>query len=316
MLRIIALLAVLPLLGKESVVYLQTKEGATSESKTSLAVIKVTINGKPRAIPLSTILSVHNGDAASPSEAEHITKGLAAIQGDVTKAEARKARDLAVEQLTAIGIPVITPLLKTYKDTDQHEPRPLYRLFERVIPSHADALDRGLSLIRLTTGESLRAKVEPFQLGTANWDQIRFFAVKQKQITRRLEVHSLRHSTQIEYFDTAVLFSATTKATVTASGFSRLSWETDGWATDPNGLQVPGPNYKTNLVDGHPFGSLVGRFKAGGDVLFIGRNWTAKQPAEGKLFLAINDNRHWQNNIGQYRVIIHATDAYDIGDPQ
>ena len=311
MLRILALLAVLPLLGKESAVYLQTKEGATSETKTALAAIKVTIDGKTRSIPLSTILSVHNGDAASTTEADKIAMGLAAIQG-----ADRKARDLALEQLTAIGIPVITPLLKAYKDTDQHEPRPLYRLFERVIPSHADGLDRGLSLIRLTTGESLRAKVEPFQLGTANWEQIRFFAVKQKQITRRLEVHSLRHSTQIEYFDTAVLFSATTKATVTASGFSRLSWETDGWATDPNGFQVPGPNYKTNLVDGHPFGSLVGRFKAGGDVLFIGRNWTAKQPAEGKLFLAINDNRHWQNNIGQYRVTIHATDAYDIGDPQ
>ncbi len=311
MLRILAFLAFLPLLAKESTVYLQSKDGATSESKTTLAAIRVTIDGKPRAIPLSSILSVHNGDAASASEADKITRGLAAIQADD-----RKARDLALEQLTAIGIPVITPLLKSYKDTDQHEPRPLYRLFERVIPSHADGLDRGLSLIRLTTGESLRGKVEPFQLGTANWGQIRFFAVKQKQITRRIEVHSLRHSTQIEYFDTAVLFSAATKATVTASGFTRLSWETDGWASGPNGLQVPGPNYKTNLVDGHPFGALVGRFKANGDVFFIGRNWTAKQPAEGKLFLAVNDNRHWQNNIGQYRVTIQATDAYDTGDPQ
>lgn len=311
MLRVLTLLAVLPLFAKESTVYLQTKDGATNEANTTLAAIKVTIDGKLRIINLSSILSVHNGDAASPSESDKIAKGIAAIQG-----EARNARDLAVEELTAIGIPVITPLLKTYKDTDQHEPRPLYRLFERIIPSHADGFDRELSLIRLATGESLRGKVEPFQLGSASWDQIRFFAVKQKQITRRLEVHSLRHSTQIEYFDTAVLFSATTKATATASGFTRLSWETDGWATDPNGLQKPGPNYKTNLVDGHPFGALVGRFGANGDVFFMGRSWTAKQPAAGKLFIAINDNRHWQNNLGQYRVTIQAADAYDVGDPQ
>ncbi|MFN0102958.1 MAG: hypothetical protein ACKV2U_12810 [Bryobacteraceae bacterium] len=312
MLRIfLALLVSLPLLAKESTVYVQTKDGTTSEIKTTLPAIKVIVDGKPRAVALADILSVHSGDAASPTEAEKIAIGIAAIQ-----APDRNARDLAVEQLTAIGVPVITPLLKTYKDTDQHEPRPLYRLFERVMPSHADGLDRELSFVRLTTGDSVRGKVEPFQLGTTAWTQIRFFAVKRKSITRRLDVHSIRHSTQIEFFDTAVLFSAATKATATASGFTRLSWETDGWATDPDGLQKPGPNYKTNLVDGHPFGALVGRFRTNGDIFFLGRNWTAKQPTEGKLYLAINDNRHWQNNLGQYRVILQATDAYDVGDPQ
>lgn len=54
-----------------------------------------------------------------------------------------------------------------------------------------------------------------------------------KVITRRVDVHSLRHSTQIEYFDTAVIFASSTKALDTASGFTRLSWETDGWATGP-----------------------------------------------------------------------------------
>lgn len=307
----LAVLACLPLLAKESTVYVQTKDGATSEAKVDVSTIKVTIDGKSRSIPLASLLSVHSGEAASASESEKIAKGLTAIQGTD-----RKTSDLAVEQLTAIGIPVITPLLKVYKDTDQHEPRPLYRLFERVIPSHADGLDRELSLIRLTSGESLRGKVEPFQLGAMNWSQVRFFAVRQKSITRRVEVHSLRHSTQIEYFDTALVLSSTSKATASASGFTRLSWETDGWATDPNGLQKPGPNYKTNLVDGHPFGALVGRFGAGGEVFFLGRSWTAKQPVSGKLFLAINDNRHWQNNLGQYRVTIQATDAYDVGDPQ
>jgi len=308
---LLAALLAFPSIAKESTVLVMTKDGAASEMKTSLGAIKVTVDGKLRSLPLASILSVHNGEAATPAEAAKIDAGIVAIQG-----ADRKARDLAVEQLTAIGVPVMTPLLKAYKDTDQHEPRPLYRLFERIMPSHADTLDRQLSLIRLANGESLRGKVEPFDLGTAKWDQIRVFAVKQKSITRRVDVHSLRHSTQIEYFDTAVYFAASSKATASASGFSRLSWETDGWATDPNGLQKPGPNYKTNLVEGHPFGALVGRFGAAGDVFFVGRNWTAKASANGRLYLAINDNWHWQNNLGTYRVALQIADAYDLGDAQ
>lgn len=306
-----ATLVCLPLLGAESSVWIQTKDGTGKEIQSKLASIAVLVEGKVRKIPLNSILSVHNGEAASAAEAARIGAGIAAIQGTD-----RKASDAAVEALTAIGIPVITPLLKAYKDTDQHEPKPLYRLFERVMPSHADQLDRELSMIRLNTGETLRGKVEPFQFGAAAWSDIRFFAVKQKNITRRIDVHSLRHSTQIEYFDTAILLTASSRATAAAAGFSRLSWETDGWATDPNGLQKPGPNYKTNLVDGHPFGALVGRFGAGGEVFFVGRSWTAKPGAAGKLFLAINDNRHWQNNLGSYRVVLQAKEAYDVGDPQ
>jgi hypothetical protein len=308
---LVAALVALPLLAKDATVWIQTKDGAASEATVSVASLKVTVDGKPRTIPFANILSVHNGDPASPAEADKITSGIAALQGTD-----RKASDAAIESLTAIGIPVVTPLLKAYKDTDQHEPRPLYRLFERVMPSHADQLDRELSVIRLANGEALRAKVEPFQLGATAWQNVRVFAVRQKQISRRVDVHSLRHSTQIEYFDTAILFGAASKATASASGFTRLSWETDGWATDPNGLQKPGPNYKTNLVDGHPFGALVGRHRANGEVFFLGRSWTSKPGANGKLFLAINDNRHWQNNLGSYRVIIQATDAYDLGDAQ
>ena len=310
---LVAIFACLPLLtaAKDSSVWVQTKDGPASESTTSLASIKVTVDGKPRKLPLTSILSIHSGDPASPAEADKITKGIAAIQG-----ADRKASDTAVESLTFVGLPVITPLLKAYKDTDQHEPKPLYRLFERIIPSQADQLDRELSLIRLTTGELIRAKVEPFQIGSTAWSNIRVFAVRQNKITRRVDVHSLRHSTQIEYFDTAILFTAASKASATATGFTRLSWETDGWATDPNGLQKPGPNYKTNLVDGHPFGALVGRFHSSGEIFFLGKSWSSKTASNGKLFLAINDNRHWQNNLGNYRVSIVATDAYDLGDAQ
>ncbi|MBL8242330.1 MAG: hypothetical protein JNM66_33200 [Bryobacterales bacterium] len=310
-LPLLAALFCLSLAAKDSTVYLRTKDGASSESVTSLSAIRVTVDGKQRSLPLASILSIHNGDAASASEAETIEAGIVSIQG-----ADRAARDLAVERLTAIGIPVMTPLLKAYKDTDQHEPRPLYRLFERIMPSHADQLNRQLSLIRLASGESLRGEVEPFQIGPTGWNQIRLLAIKQKSISRRMDIHSLRHSTQIEYFDTAVIFSADTKATITASGFTRLSWETDGWATGPNGLQKPGPNYKTNLVDGHPFGALVGRFGATGNVFFVGATWRAPAVPLAKLFLAINDNRHWQNNLGAYRATLSATGAYDIGDPQ
>lgn len=307
----LAVLICLPLAAKDSTVYVQTKDGETSEMKATLSAIRVTVDGKQRSVPLSSILSVHNGDAASPKEAEIISRGIAAIQ-----ATDRKASDEAVAQLTAIGVPVVTPLLKTYKDTDQHEPRPLYRLFERVMPSQADAIDRELSIVRLASGESLRGKVEAFSIGSTPWNQIRFFAVKQARIARRMDVHSIQHSTQIENFDTGVRFAKDSRATAAASGFTRLSWETDGWASDPNGLQKPGPNYKTNLVDGHPFGALVGRIGPKGDVFFLGRQWKSDQPGEGRLYLAINDNRHWQNNLGSYQVTLQATNAYDVGYPQ
>jgi len=32
--------------------------------------------------------------------------------------------------------------------------------------------------------------------------------------------------------------------------------------------------------------------------------------------MAINDNPHWQNNLGTFYVTLSATDAYDLGDAQ
>ena len=96
-------------------------------------------------------LSFHSGVAPSEKEKERIRAGIAAIQGND-----RAARDAAVEELTAIGVPVVSPVLAALKDTDQHEPRPLYRLFERLMPSQADGLDRTLSLLRLENGKAVR----------------------------------------------------------------------------------------------------------------------------------------------------------------
>lgn len=302
------LLASVALVAKDTSVLVWMKDGAVKEITATAASIKI----GARTIPLASILSVHSGEAATEAETARITAGIAAIQGTD-----RKASDAAVEDLTTLSVPVISPLLATYKDTDQHEPRPLYRLFERIMPVNADGLDRTLSMVRLVGGEIVRGKIEGFALnGQLKFSDVRGFAVRQKEVARRVTVHSIQHSTQIEFFDTAVIPSASSKATSNASGFTRLSWNEDGWATDPDGLKVPGPRYKTNLVDGHPFGALVGRGGAKGAVYMVGMKWNGAGLPLARLQLAINDNRHWQNNLGSYRVTLRVTDAYDVGEAQ
>ena len=266
---------------------------------------------------VAKILSFHSAAPATPAEATLIKDSLAIVQADKDRA----GRDAAVEQLVGIGLPVLTPLLDLYKDTDQHEPRPLYRLFERIMPSGADGLDRSLGLLRLQNGQMLRlatptgsVKVGPREIP---WSNVRAMAVLQKRIVKRVVAHSIRHSTQIEYLDTGLELAAGSRLTATASGFTRLSWKDDGWATDPNGLTKPGsPAYKTNLVDGHPFGALVGRMGAKGATFALGKSYVDKAPGAGRLGLAINDNKHWQNNLGTYTVQLTVSAAYDWGEGQ
>ena len=303
-------------------VLIRTVDGAQVEGITVSSGFSIEREtGQKSEVKLAGLLSLHNGMQASDFEAERITQGIAAIQGTD-----RAARDLAVEELTAIGLPVITPLLKAYKDTDQHEPRPLYRMFERIIPSYADGPDRTLSLIRIKSGDAFRAKVSDgtIDIKTAAgdnvslpWSKIRTLAVRQRAVARSMEAHSLRHSTQIEYLDTGVGLTESSKVNIAARGFVRLSWDTDSWASDADGLKVPGAaSYKSNLVDGHPFGALVGRVGAGGTVFFVGKKATVSGKGAGRLRLAVNDNAHWQNNIGSFLVKMSASDAYDLGDAQ
>lgn len=305
------LLALSACLAQSATVQVLDKDGQVREVTTTLKAIKV----DARSIPLAQILSVHSAEPASAGEQARIEKALPLLVAADQKTSDRAQRDAATADLVAIGLPVLTPLLLAYKDTDQHEPRPLYRLFERIIPSQADGPDRSLSLIRLANGESFRGKVEAFEEGGLKWADIRRLAVQQKLVSRQVEVHSLRHCTKVEFFDTGIGLSASSKIDSKATGFTRLSWETDGWATDPNGLQKPGPNYKTNLVDGQPFGALVGRVGAGENFL-LGKMALKQGLTAGRLMLAINDNGHWQNNLGSYRVRITATEAYDLGDPR
>src|SRR5258708_3682572 len=122
----------------------------------------------------------------------------------------------------------------------QIQPRALYRLFERIMPSYADGFDRSLSLIRLKNAMATRmqlpdATLELIAAGGAKsslpWSSIRTLALRQKTVKRTVQVHSIRHSTQIEFMDTGVVLTAASHLDSTARGFVRLSWNTDSWAS-------------------------------------------------------------------------------------
>ncbi len=300
---------------------IRTTDGTQIEGQSQLKSVRLTSGGKSTELKLTQVLSVHNGAPASEAESARIKAGFTAIQG-----ADRKARDLAVEELTNIGLPLVTPLLETYKDTDQHEPRPLYRLFERVMPSYADDFDRGLSMVRMPNGDAMRGTLAEatIEVKTATgetvklpWAKIRTLAVRQASIKRSMQVHSLKHSTQIEYYDTGVVLTGTSKVDSAARGIVRLSWQTDSWASDANGITKPGsPSYKSHLFEGHPFGALVCRTAPDGEVVFLGKKSTKTGLKPGRLALAVNDNKHWQNNVGTFSVTMTVTDAYDLGDGQ
>ena len=60
----------------------------------------------------------------------------------------------------------------------------------------------------------------------------------------------------------------------------------------------------------------MGRVGASGEVLLMGQKAVKTALPAGWLGLAVNDNPHWQNNVGAYQVTLTATDAYDLGDAQ
>jgi hypothetical protein len=309
------------LLGASEWLLIRRTDGTQIEGRADIAAFTVESDGRQIKLKPAEILSIHSGSQASDFESQRIQADLTYIQG-----KDRAERDRAIEELTAIGLPALTPLLQTLKDTDQHEPRPLYRMFERIIPSYADAPDRSLSLIRLQNSNALRCKLPAtsMQVKTANgqatevpWSSIRSVAIRKKLVRRSMPVHSLRHCTQIEYLDTGVVVTPESRVDLSAQGFVRLSWNEDGWATDADGLKKPGsPAYKTNLVAGQPFGALVGRIGANGEMFFLGKKASKTGLPAGRLGLAVNDNAHWQNNLGTYLVTMTTTDAYDIGDAQ
>ena len=78
------------------------KDGKAIEGLTALAGFTVKVNGSTRKILLADVLSVHNGEPASPSETARIQSGLAAIQtykAEAVQSEARRNAVIATPQL-------------------------------------------------------------------------------------------------------------------------------------------------------------------------------------------------------------------------
>jgi hypothetical protein len=325
----LALLGIGTLMGRQSfaadngtTLRILLTDGSIIEGTIKEKGIKAIWNGAARTVAWKELLSVHSGEHATRVEVADIIRGLDALQG-----EDRAAQDTASERLTDIGVAVLTPLLNTLKDADAaREPKPLYRLFERILPNAADGLDRNLDLFRLANGDMVRAKIEPEAIlnitdseGKVHTMPQRYFrrlAVRRKEVKRSLTVHALYHCTQIAWLDTGIVLSPNSNVESHAKGFVRLAFNEDGWTSEPDGLQKPGPNYNTNLTDGFPFGALLTKTGASGKRILAGRAMKRSDLGTGRWYFAINDNPHWQNNLGTYRLTVRATHAYDVGEPQ
>jgi hypothetical protein len=51
-------------------------------------------------------------------------------------------------------------------------------------------------------------------------------------------------------------------------------------------------------------------------MFMVGKKAALSGKPAGRLRLAVNDNAHWQNNVGTFYAAMIATDAYDLGDAQ
>ena len=304
----------------KGVILITDKNGATSQTISLTLKLRIKVGGVERELPLSNILSIQFGSPASEKEADTIITGLASIQG-----KDRVSRDLAVEGLTDIGVPVLSPLIALLKDTDLREPSPLYKLFSRVMPGYADNIDRNLDMIRLVDGETVRGTVVTKELKlftgeysstTLQLNTLRRIAMRREIIEKTFEVHCLRNSTQTEFLDAGITLRAESKVVGSASGFARLSFNEDGWTSGPDGKSTAGPRHSDLLVDGFPYGALVGRVGASGKRWLAGSKFQNSGLGFGRLAFAINDNEHWQNNVGSYRLKLRVYRGYDTGDPQ
>ena len=305
---------------QETYVLFTDREGKKTEGYLLNPKFKLIDGSVSKTFRFEDSLSIQIGATASASETERISSGISAILG-----KERDARDKAVEELTDIGLPVLTPLIQNFKDTDLKEPCPLYKLFSRIIPGYADRLDRKADLIRLANGETLRGKLDlqELQLRDQNGkitkiavDSLRKIAVRRASAEKTFVVDCLRNSTQTEFLDSGISLSANSRVEMTATGFARLSFDEDGWTSGPDGKSEAGPRHSDLLTGGFPYGALVGRVGAGGARWFAGSRLSKSGLGAGRLSFGINDNEHWQNNVGSYKLKVKATFCYDNGDPQ
>jgi hypothetical protein len=294
-------------------------DGSEREGLLGDESLRVRVGAAVRVLPVHEVRSVHLAAATSVHEAEVLASGLQALA-----ASSGKQVEAATEALVDLGLPVLSPLLDSYQDTDAHEPDPRYRLYERILPVGADALDRTLDLVRLADGTTLRGHLltEELHLRTGAGAlvavplaTIRRIAVRQAEVVRAFELQALHDCTYVGFVDTGLVVKPTSSLRAECDGFVRLSFAEDGWATGPDGLldTLPG---KRKLQEGFRWGAVLGRVGAGGERWFVGSHCERAGLGEGRLYFVINDNEHWQNNIGSYRVRLRVTDVYDIGDPR
>jgi hypothetical protein len=134
-------------------------------------------------------------------------------------------------------------------------------------------------------------------------------------VERSFELQALRHCTYVSWLDTGVATTPTSRLQADSAGYVRLSFDEDGWSSDPDGIETPLPG-KRKLQEGFRWGVVLGRIGASGERWLAGKHVEKSALGAGRLFFAVNDNEHWQNNIGAYRVRLKVTDAYDVGEPQ
>jgi hypothetical protein len=299
----------------------RTVEGDIRDSRVWIVPEKVAALGAKPEVRLSDVLSIHLGDSAKAEEAKEIAAAIPLVTGDD-----REKSDLAAERLVEIGLPAVSAILAALDphDTDLREPHPLFSLFARIMPPSADRVERNLDMIRMADGRVLRGSVitsggiwmdisgKPtiILLGT-----IRRIAMLRPVVKRTLTVHSLRHCTQVEWLDTGILTAPSSFLTSDASGITRLSFDLDIWTATPDGLIQPKETGQKRVIDGFNFGALLGRAGANGERQLLGSHAVKSGLPTGRFYVAINDNGHWQNNIGAYEVKLVVKNAYDVGPP-
>lgn len=303
--------------GKGVTVWVLTRDGRNLEGSVEGGAVSVQGSSPARRIPLAEVLSFASGAPAEATETERIAAGLVSVAG-----EDRPAREKAMAELADLGLPVLTPLLASYKDRDAREPDPLYHLFGRIMPGAADTRDRTLDVLRLADGTTLRGRVTLPDLKLASADgqsvavpaaAVRRLAVRRREVDRGFDLQALRHCTYIEWLDTGIRVTPASKLESRATGLVRLDFNEDGWASDPDGIEKPLPG-KRLLQDGFRWGIVLGRVGSAGERWAAGSRVEKADLGSGRLYYVINDNPHWQNNIGRYRVRLRVTDAYDVGD--
>ena len=151
-----------------SVVWVLLKTGQSHQAKLVANNLQAQVAQKVIDIPFSNIISLNTAGELSNNEKQCVNNALNSLLGEnrgVNRGVGtfmqtnRQLHEIATAQLVDIGLPVITPLFTSLPDIDGREPKPAYRLYNRIIPVGGDCADRTLDLIRLKDGQILRGKI-------------------------------------------------------------------------------------------------------------------------------------------------------------